>query len=539
MRWFPMQYAAWKMRMMANVIRERQEYLALAGVMGVVAALGTLALWVYGSRGLTRMLSSSSFSEVERTATLLAFSAYVAYGFMALANVITRFFGPERMEERERLKGPLSGTTLFLTELFDVCRLPMGVLVVAILVPLTLTAWALELPFWVSVLAAIDLVLLYLQPTLLVMALYIATLRFIPGNLLNRQGLLFGFFFLIATLGASALGAIRKVYHGTAEWSAALPSTWAALIIPSYQHGQVDQVLTLSGRLAGMTLLLLAVTFVLYRFFFIERLEDFGLQLAHGERAGRRAPLERWLQTRLLRRHSPPVVAIVLKDLRSSRRDTAQRVAFTALAAVTFALVLVDLLFDRQVAMVFLPIFFFYALFLVSCQGLSTFSAEGGVLENLARFPLEAGDILKAKIISHFLLFCVVIGITLGLAAIAPGRLPFWIKGPLALLGGVVLVPLAWFLAWITVTLGAVFPKPGEGGGRKEISIFAMGLFFQLTTLVVLSLGLALLAPFSFGFGYVVAPLAVGVAWWAALRFLYRMANRAINRALGAEMRAG
>jgi hypothetical protein len=399
-------------------------------------------------------------------------------------------------------------------------------------------------PGWFPAVLGVDLLALFIQPTLLVMALYIAAIRFIPAVLLNRQGLLFLFFFVIALAGGSALDTIRGAYNQNSALSGGFPSAWVASLLPLMQGGSGleasrQAIMTQSGRVVGLTLCLLAVAWVLYRYAFLEQLERFGVRLSASEGQGVEPRLDRLIYALAAPRLGSPVAAIIIKDLRSSRRDSAQRIAFTALAAVIFALVVVDLLTGRRTANVFLLIFFAYALFLVSCQGLSTFSAEGGVLENLARFPLTAKQILWAKILSHFVLFAGVILLAMGLVAIAPSPIPAWFRVPVAGIGAPLLLPFGLFLSWITVTLGAIFPKPGEGGGRKEISIFAMGMFFQLTLLLLITIPLSLLVPIAFGLPYIGIPLLVLVGWLSVLKILQLLAERSVGRALGAEMRSG
>ena len=100
MRIFALQYAGWKLRMLRNLVQERWEYLVLAAAGGVLGLLGTLGLWKWGSRALGDLLVKGEPQVVGNFLDLFAFSMYVTYLFMALANVISRFFGPQRMDER-------------------------------------------------------------------------------------------------------------------------------------------------------------------------------------------------------------------------------------------------------------------------------------------------------------------------------------------------------------------------------------------------------------------------------------------------------
>ena len=536
---FPLRYGRWKLRMAGNLVREKREYVMLAAAALVLGISGIGAYEYYATTGLISLLRESSPQEANRILSIVAFSAYIAFALMALANVITRFFSAQRMSEREQLLGPLSGSLLFATELLDVLRLPLLILIIGFFLPLGVAAWSLHLPAWTLGLQWIALMAAYVQPTLFVMALYIAIVRYLPPALLSRQGLLFAFFFLLAGLGGLVLGALRSIYQSAEGWSAAFPTTWAMSIIPHVLGGsphiaqrQALRVLILTGSIA-------IVAYILYRWSFIERLECFGIHLSAKEEGGGEARVDRVVRRILIRWFDAPIVGMVIKDLRSSRRDTAQKIAFTALAAVVLALIVVDILSHWHATKVILPILFLYALFLVSCQGLSTFSAEGGVLENLARFPLDADAILKAKIVSHALLFAAVSLAAIALNTLAPSPFPWLIRIPVALVFALLCLPTAIGLSWISVTLGAIFPKPGEGGGRKEISIFAMGLFFQLTLLAAVSIPASVATSIAFGVEYVLVIILMGILWFGILRFLYVMARRSVDRALGAEMRGG
>ncbi len=536
---FALVYARWKVRMVRNLVTEKREYMALAVGVTLLGLVGLSALWIHGSAAMADLLQHHAPRDMYRVLGLLAFSLYVALSFMALANVVTRFFGQQRMDEREHLLGPVGPIALFATELLDTLKFPFLVLLAGAIGPLALAFLLADLPPWLFLLLTLDLLALAAQPTLVAMALYIGVIRFLPVRATRSRFLLFGFFVLLAGLGVGALGNIRAALRSGAAVPLTLPPSWVAAVVPFYSSGDTPAALDLSVRTAALTVVLGAIAFLLYRFSFLDNLELFGSHsLGSGKTGGHgkeQTRTERWV----LRRLPQEMAAIVLKDLRSSQRDTAQRVAFTAMGAVMFSLVAVDLVTGEYNAALFIPILAAYALFLVSCQGLSTFSAEGGLLENLAQLPLDANRIFRAKVVGHTLLFTRIFWQTLVLLVIAPSPLPL----PFRLFAAICLLPVllaaSATLGWLTVALGAIFPKPGQGGRRKEISIVAMGLYLEFVILLTLSGTGACAAALGFrGVFWLLVPL-VALVWTMVFLFLNRVALRAVERALGAEFRAG
>lgn len=137
-RLFPLRFLGWKMRMLKNILAERREFVVLSSLMGFLGLGGTL-LWVgFVTRALGNALEKNTPEELDRNLNTVLFAALVAFGFMALANLVSGFFSQARMEERERLMGPLSPFSLFLTEVLDALRLPMGLLLVGGVLPLGL-----------------------------------------------------------------------------------------------------------------------------------------------------------------------------------------------------------------------------------------------------------------------------------------------------------------------------------------------------------------------------------------------------------------
>lgn len=537
---FPVQFLRWRTRMLLNLLTERRELMLLTLLGSVGALLGVMAYQWVAVAGLRRLLSSDSrVLTPEGPLHLIVFSAFVAFFFMALANVVSGFFSAARLEEREQLMGPLPPWSLFLTELLDVLRLPLGIALVGGIMPFAWVAGELGISLGHFCLLAGGLLALLVLPTLWIVGGYIVLLRSLPERILGGQALLFFFFWASATGAAGALGIVRDALQERTSWLAYSPTVWWLEGLSAALQGQ-----------AGLSVGLLQIMFLLgtsgilawtsWRWLFLEHLEAFGSQRAERREGGLPAleSPEGWLRRLLEQRLSQPVLAVVLKDLRSARSDTAQRVAFTALAAVILALVGVDFVFDRMNANIFLPIFFGYALFLVACQALSTFSAEGGVLENLAQTPLEAGELVQAKILAHTLLFVGVSGVACVLAAVAPSPVPWLFRVPAAVSVGVLMVPVGYFLAWAGVCLGAIFPKPGEGGGRKEISLFAMGLFMQGVGLGVVSVIGGVVAPWVLEGPGMMATGLLCVVWVGVFRVLRLLAERAVSRALGAELRS-
>lgn len=537
---FPFRFLRWRMKMLLHLLTERRELLVLSMVGGVGGLLGALAYFLLAVAGLRRLLESGPQAlTAEGPLHLILFSAFVAFFFMALANVVSGFFSAARLEEREQLMGPLPPGQLFLTELLDALRLPLGMVLVGGLLPFWWVGLAMELSLPALLVLSVSLLLLFSFPTLLIMGGYIVLLRSLPARVLRGQGLLFFFFWASATGAAGALGVVRDALQDRTSPLAYSPTVW---LVEGLAGALAHEAWTVWGVLLKL-LLVVGVTAVLawisWRWLFLEHLEQFGVQ-REGRQAGPLPELtapEPWLRRLLEPRLSQPVLGVVLKDLRSARSDTAQRVAFTALAAVILALVGVDLLWGRMNANLFLPIFYGYALFLVSCQALSTFSAEGGVLENLAQTPLEARELVEAKILAHTLLFAAVSGVSSVLAALAPSPVPLAFRVPAALVAGMLMLPVGYLLAWGGVCLGAIFPKPGEGGGRKEISIFAMGLFMQGVGLGVVSVLGGVVAPVLLEIPGLLAAILLLVAWIGVFRMLRLLAERAVSRALGAEMR--
>lgn len=525
---FPLRFAGWKTRMLWNAARSRPELLALGGAAALLALSGGVALaWRLGS-GFVEVYEAGP-DALERALTLGALALYLALTFMALANVITRFFGDARLAEREHLMGPLSPGALFVTEVVDAYRLPLILLVGLGLAPLTVggiragvpsvaiaSTWAAALP-------------VFIQPTLGVMAAAILVVRAVPRSLQGRQGLLFTAMLASCLLLFTGLGTIRGLLQGAALGALSLLPTHQLGLIAAWQRGSHDVLWTAPLISWATTALLWALCQAIYGRWFLEDLDRFRLT-AVDEAAGGGG--RGWLAALLGRALGRAVAAVVIKDLRSTRRDTAQQVAFTLMAALVSALVLGDLSAGSRYSPLFLPIFFVYAVFLVSTQALSTFSAEGGMLDNLARLPLTAGQLLKAKVVSHLLLFLGVIGAAVLLMALAPLGIPLYLRIPLALGVGLALVPGAVALSILTVTLGAIFPKPGEGGAQKEISVFAMGLFLQLGALMVISLG-ASGAAVALGPAFVLVPLVTLGIWLGVLALLWRFATQAVGRALG------
>lgn len=534
---FPLQFAWWKLRMARNILKERREFVALSLLLGILGLGGGAAYVAFVANALRQALEQPDPAVLERSLNVVVFAAVVAFFFMALANVLSGFFSPARMEEREQLMGPLSAFSLFLTEVVDSLRLPFLLVLGGAIVPLGVVAVQTSMPLWLFGLLSVDLLALFSLPTLMVVGGYIALMRSIPSALLGRNFLLFLFFFVSASLAAAALGELRGAFQGGTGAPTLFPASLLAGLLPAWKSGRTLEIWTESALLLGVSAGILGLAWTSYRYLFLEQLERFGV--LQGTEEGRGLSEDAW-SWRLLRRFlSPAVAAVVVKDLRSARRDTAQRVAFTALAAVILALVMVDVTLGRMNANIFLPIFYLYATFLVACQGLSTFSAEGGVLENLAFMPLDAGALVKGKVVGHALLFWGVSLATAGVLMLAPSPVPLafriFASLSMALLAG----PVGGVLSWVTVCLGAIFPKPGEGGGRKEISVFAMGLFLQWVTLVALALPISLVLPFLLGPIAIFVPVVVVPTCAASLWLMHILAVRAVDRALGAELRAG
>lgn len=533
-RVFPLRYLYWKGRMAWNLLRGRRELLTLSTILGLSGLLGLSFWWVLADRGLERILgSASAVSSLE----IAFFAGMVAFFLMALARVLAGFFSAGRAHERDVLLGAVTPNTLFVTEALDALLLPGVLALLAGAIPLMRMGLTLEMPLAGVLGIGLSVLLLGGLPTLLVLTLTMGGIRLIPRAWLGRQGLLFSFFFGVSGLGAGALSLVRAgMRTGGAELLSLMPSAAVAQMLPAWKNGALSPVWQGLGLLsAGCAVLFLSSRW-LYTRVFLPHPERYMAQPdAQALQAGHEpdARLRRLLRGRV----SAPVVAVALKDWRSARRDTASRLAFTGLLAFLLALACVDVALGSMNAVVFLPILWAYASFLLSCQGLSTFAAEGGVLEGLAILPLSPKDILKAKVLSHAMLFG---GLNLGAVCVfvlAPSPMPLWARafsGAFVLAG---LLPLGAVLAFVTVTLGAVFPKPGAGGGRKEISLFAMGLFGQLVGMGVLS-GIGVVgAPLVFGWPGLLVPLTLGPAWLLTLFMLASLAIRAIDRALGSSMK--
>jgi hypothetical protein len=91
--------------------------------------------------------------------------------------------------------------------------------------------------------------------------------------------------------------------------------------------------------------------------------------------------------------------------------------------------------------------------------------------------------------------------------------------------------------SWISVTLGAIFPKYDAKNQFRAVTLVGVGAHVSLLGLLVASAIGAVAAVKAYGATFVFVPAVVALIWIGVLAFLGREARRALHAMLGTRMR--
>lgn len=471
---------------------------------------------------------------------LLLLSYCGFFGVVTFILTLVALFYPTQVQELERLRAlPIPESTLFGFKCGDILHslTPLVFLVVlAAGAGLNLGGQA-GLGF-VAVLLVLAILLVYIVGWLMI-ALVLALVTVVPKPLLGRGALLAA----IVAFGATGLVATRAMDRRQILeiLSGAGPTAWTADLVLSAKAGHWAQAAASGTLVLFAAAALRTIAFLAYRSLYLRRLTPLLEKVWPDARAAARRG-ERLAEALLrpLSWASPATRAIARKDLLWIARDPI--VGCTAYAALALVLLGVGVALwqgrrgDGGAGAAY-PI---WGVVLLVISGhllnlnLSAFGREEKGLEGLRSIPLTPRQLLAAKFYVAFVL-------SLPVAALAVGTVALATRGAedaaatvrtalvVALLGAAA-------FAWISVTLGAIFPKYDAKNQFRAVTLVGVGVHVTLLGLLVASAVGSVAAVRAYGVTYVFVPALVAAIWLGVLAFLAREARRALHAMLGTRM---
>ncbi|MEK7865816.1 MAG: hypothetical protein AAB434_03980 [Planctomycetota bacterium] len=478
---------------------------------------------------------------------LLLLSYCVFFGVVTFILTLIALFYPTQVQELERLRAlPITESALFGFKCGDILHsmTPLVFLVVlAAGAGLNLGGQA-GLGF-VAILLVLSVLLVYVVGWMMI-ALVLAVVTLLPRALLGRGALLGA----IVILGASGIVSARALdrRHVLDVLAGVGPTAWTADLVLSARAGNWGKAATSGALVAAVAVALRTLAFLAYRSLYLRRLtpllekvwphQDAGViaRAAAGRGEGFTEALLRPLVWA-----SPATRAIARKDLLWIARDPI--VGYAAYAAVALVLLGVGLAawearrgeLEEGVAY---PI---WGVVLLVVSGhllnlnLSAFGREERCLEGLRGTPVTPRNLLAAK-------FHVALVLSLPVAALAVGMVALATRGEDGTAGTVraalvVAVLGAAAFSWISVTLGAIFPKYDSKNQFRAVTLVGVGVHVSLLGLLVASAIGAVAAVKAYGAAFVFVPATVALLWIGVLALLGREARRALHAMLGTRMR--
>ncbi|GEM_PF-6415346 len=559
-------------KIQARDLRHNPANLILSAL-GIVSIVTVAFLFGYSARlpawggdqqaGLARVVPA--ILETKSGLALLLLSYCGFFGVVTFILTLIALFYPTQVQELERLRAlPISESALFGFKCGDILHsmTPLVFLVVlAAGAGLNLGGQA-GLGF-VAVLLVLSVLLVYVVGWMMI-ALVLAVVTLLPRALLGRGAILGA----ILVLGASGLVAARAVdrRHAFEILAGVGPTAWTAELVLSAKAGNWAKAATSGGLVAAVALSLRTLAYLAYRSLYLRRLtpllekvwpdqqagpasqqagpasQEAGPASQEVRPAGTRATAERGqgLTEFLLRPlawASPATRAIARKDLLWIARDPI--VGYAAYAAVALLLLGVGLAAweSRRGELAEGVAYPIWGVVLLVVSGhllnlnLSAFGREERCLEGLRGTPVTPRNLLAAK-------FHVALVLSLPVAALAVGMVALATRGEDDTAGTVraaLVVALlgAAAFSWISVTLGAIFPKYDSKNQFRAVTLVGVGVHVSLLGLLVASAIGAVAAVKFYGLAFVFVPAIVGLLWLGVMAFLGREARRALHAMLG------
>lgn len=482
-----------------------------------------------------------SILETKSGLALLLLSYCGFFGVVTFILTLIALFYPTQVQELERLRAlPIPESTLFGFKCGDILHsMTPLVFLVVLAAGMGLNLSGQAGPGFVGVLLVLSVLLVYIVGWMM-LVLVLVVVSALPKALVGRGALLVA----IVALGASGLIATRSIErrHALEVLAGVGPTAWTAELILSAKAGNWTQAARSGALVLAVAAALRTLASLAYRGLYLRRLT----QLLEKVWPDARDTAERGrafteLLLRPLAWASPATRAIARKDLLWIARDPI--VGCAAYGAVALVLLGVGLTLwegsrpDAEGGVAYS----IWGVVLLVVSGhllnlnLSAFGREERGLDGLRSIPLTPGNLLLAK-------FHVALVLSLPVAALAVGMVALATRGEedaastvrmalvVALLGAAV-------FAWISVTLGAIFPKYDAKNQFRAVTLVGVGVHVTLLGLFVGSAVGAAAAVRVYGATFVFVPALVGGIWLGVMAFLGREARRALHAMLGTRMR--
>lgn len=529
-------------RMGWNYVRQTRELRLLAG-------LG-IAIYLLCSVVMGMTLANSMSQQLHEHAPEI-FSAWFnrrltwGIGFIAvvtmLATVATLFQSAQR-DELERLRLlPIPDVPFFTMRVLDICMGVMLFFPLLVALPILRFCWLEGISLGHGLALFAGIVLVTLQICFVHMSLAVFAACLVPDRLVRNKGALYVFLAALAAacfLLAVVLGRREGDVPVLADFESLLPGR----ILRHALAGEPGEVWRYLGQLAGVTAVLGAASHACYSRLYLRRFDLLMDKLAADDYAREEAPgsIERLLDAcaPVLRRFAGLMlrtpeeqhiaVALTRKELRSILRDpSVHLVLFFALLFIA----LPGLMFSAREPLLGIQVTWFLSaatiLTLNAVLAVSSVGREGVGLTLIAHLPVRTEALLFAKASAATLLHGV---LSVGLA------------------GGVLLLPLepanrligalaTWLLSagsgialsFLSVGLGAIFPRFDAKNQFLAINRFGVAVFFGLITLLTASMVGAAAYPAVFGLRWIAVPFVLLMIWAYVAGILYVEGSRRLR----------
>ncbi len=467
---------------------------------------------------------------------LLLLSYCGFFGVVTFILTLIALFYPPQVQELERLRAlPIGDWTLFGFKCGDILHsMTPLVFLVVLAAGAGLNLGGQAGVGFVAVLLVLSVLLVYIVGWAMI-ALVLAVVTLLPKALLGRGAVLGA----IVAFGASGLVAARAVdrRHAIEFLSGVGPTAWCAELVLSARVGNWPKAAASGGLVVAVAAALRMLAFVAYRSLYLRRLTQLLEKVwPDAQEAARRGEGLTELLLRPLAWASPATRAIARKDLLWVLRDPI--VGYAAYAAVALVLLGVGLALwegsrpdGEGVAYPIWGLVLLVVLGHLLNLNLSAFGREERGLEGLRSIPVTPWNLLAAKFHVAFVLSLPVAALAVGMVALASrGDEDAASTVRMALI--VALVGAAAF-AWISVTLGAIFPKYDSKNQFRAVTLVGVGVHVTLLGLLVASAVGSVAAVRAYGAVFVFVPALVGAIWLGVMAFLAREARRALHAMLG------
>jgi len=470
---------------------------------------------------------------------LLAYCGF--FGVVTFVLTLIALFYPTQVQELDRLRAlPIPESTLFGFKCGDVLHsMTPLVFLVVLAAGAGLNLGGQASAGFVATLLVLSVLLVYIVGWLM-MAGVLAGVTVLPRAAFGRGALLL----VVLALGATGLVAFRAVdrRHALETLSGVGPTAWTADLILASQRGDWAQAAKSGALVLAVALALRTLASLAYTRLYLRRLSTLLEKLWPDPRAAARRGS--WLEAILLAplaRASTATRAIARKDLRWIARDPI--VGYATYAAVAFVFLGAGLAWwegthgeaEEGVAYPLWALVTMVALGHLLNLNLSAFGREERCLEALSATPITPRELLAAKFHVSFVLSLPVLA--LGIVAFA-SRAPHLAPAMWGLVGAIGVAGAAAF-AWVSVTLGAIFPKYDAKNQFRAVTLVGVGVHVTLLGLLVASMVGSVVAVRGYGARFVFVPALVGMMWAGVMAFLTVEAKGALHAMLGTREKSG